>query len=163
MACCLAPQRYMNQCWLIIHEVSWYSLPGQFQKECFKDSLFRDWKMQYSCVYRMHHRPVLVLVLINQYLYSYSCQNQVLVLILTHITCTCKSVSVPIPRPVSSGQTNVLAPGESISSQPSTHHGLVKDTARSFYKIVYMHLPLIKSPVNFTVYLQMGWKCIYRL
>ena len=31
MACCLtAPSHYLNQCWLIIHEVSWHSSEGNF-------------------------------------------------------------------------------------------------------------------------------------
>ena len=34
MACCLtAPSHYLNQCWLVISEVQWYSYSGNFTKD----------------------------------------------------------------------------------------------------------------------------------
>ena len=34
MACCLAaPSHYLNQCWLIISKVQWYSLEGNFTRD----------------------------------------------------------------------------------------------------------------------------------
>ena len=47
MACCLtAPSHYLNQCWLIISEVQWHFVLGQFHKGCLNhQSLTSIWKL----------------------------------------------------------------------------------------------------------------------